>query len=457
MQISLMKEAFQVSITDFRAAIAIFETNSMDAKDWRSDEKAEGYRKLKGGDLPTMMQWRRMRHQRPWHSKIRIPMDDDSGEDTDFYHFECHDLDCLIVVVRILMTLGFEPELGYATTAVMICANHDFGWDRPSDYLVKGMLAKKLFPEELKDTSITDNINALLPKMTFENLLKHPGIDRVLFGHPYFHLQSTQLIVINPEVSTSFEIRETPPADMTDVSQINWDGIKDLGETVSEQAQYIDHAAENGTRVHRRLCMIPLFIRVMFTPDKDHPRNFHDVLRFKLRAPYIKHYPDRFMEEMSDSTYRLRAVVKMDPRSPIKNPAEVRLYDNVGVMMPTDIQSDITYRSVIEEKNRLDSGWSLGDPNFKFMLFYLVWEGEENLPPLVPPVEYRHPHGIQPWDIPQRDDISGGLEDSQDQDSPNVKVPTTIVVGGAAARAVMIMNVAAVVVQEEDVGMTGDT
>ncbi|KAI1752148.1 hypothetical protein F4782DRAFT_530758 [Xylaria castorea] len=151
----------------------------MASEDWKSDEKGEGYEKLMDGVLSDMMQFQRLQYQRPWHSKIRISIKGDNDRGARFYQFEWHDLDCLIVVLRMLISIGFDPEPEYATAAVMTCANHDFGWDRPADYLVKGMLAQKLFPEELKDPDIIDDINVrLLPKMTFESLLKHPGIDK---------------------------------------------------------------------------------------------------------------------------------------------------------------------------------------------------------------------------------------------------------------------------------------
>ncbi|KAI1752147.1 hypothetical protein F4782DRAFT_530757 [Xylaria castorea] len=202
---------------------------------------------------------------------------------------------------------------------------------------------------------------------------------------------------------------------MTDVSQVNWDGVKDLGETVSEQGHYRDGAAENGTKIHRRFCAIPLFIRVMFTPDKDHRRTFDDVQRFTVRAPSVGGSPEDWMEVLSNSTYLLRAIVKMDPQNPIENPAEVRLYDVNAVMTLADIRSKVKYRPVMGEKNRQDSEWSLGDPNLKFMLFYCVWEGDEYPTPLVPPVEYRPPRRIDHWEFPQRDldIVSSSAGDSQ--------------------------------------------
>ncbi|KAH8157305.1 hypothetical protein CIB48_g10946 [Xylaria polymorpha] len=287
----------------------------------------------------------------------------------------------------------------------MTCANHDFGWDRRADYLAKGMLAQKLFPKELNDPKFIDDISALRPKMTFENLLKHPGIDKVLFASRYFILQSEQLVLWNPaRPGRRVEsVRNDSLADMTNVSQVNWDGIKTLGETVSEQAYYTDATAGNGTKVYRRFCTVPSFIRVMFTPDKDHPRSFDDVQRFTLRAPTYKHCSGGIVEEyMTEDTYILRGIVKMDPKNPIENPAEVRVYDNNAVMMPPTQHSANKYMYMTEEKNWVDTKWRVGDPNLKFMLFYNVWEGEGYPAPLVPPEEYRSPRRIQPWDIPKR-------------------------------------------------------
>ncbi|KAI0187820.1 hypothetical protein EV127DRAFT_471581 [Xylaria flabelliformis] len=467
MEISLMKEALKVSLTgDYKTAIAIFERNSTNAskneepigdietitenakvmnpaaskvlpppkpdstsaeavsrphpksanttaEDWKSNEKIKGYVRL-AGNLDGLVKLRCFQYQRPWHSKIRLPTEEDLFEGPDFYHFECHDLDCLIVVLRMLMSLDFAPKPEYATAAVMTCASHHFGMDRPADYQVKGMLAQKLFPE-LKNLNIANSINDLLPKMTFENLLKHPGIDKVIFGSPYFLLQHPQLVVINPALVTHIEsVRDISSVDDMIVNQVNWDGCRDLSEVASEQSSYINLAAENGTKIHRRYCAIPLFVRVMFTPDKDHPRSFGDVQRFTLRAPSIKRLPHKVMEVLSDSTYLLRAVVKMDPQNPIKNPAEVRLYDVNAVMMLGDLRCHDVYRSVVEHKHRPDSGWKLGDPNFKFMLFYNVWEGEEYPTPLVTPMEYRPPDPIRSYELPQRNKFEDSAEDSDD-------------------------------------------
>ncbi|KAI0865030.1 hypothetical protein F4860DRAFT_510186 [Xylaria cubensis] len=409
MEISLMREALEVSLTDIKAAIAIFGRNSTDAsmtgskepvgdikpitenakvmnletskvlpppkpdstpaeavskqppksvnmtsEDWKSNEKVGCYVRF-AENLDGLTKLRRLQYQRPWHSKIRLPTEEDRSKGPEFYHFECHDLDCLIVVLRMLMSLDFTPKPEYATAAVMTCASHNFGMDRPADYQVKGMLAQKLFPE-LKNSNIANSINEPLPKMTFENLLKHPGIDKVIFGSPYFLLQHPVVVVINPALVTHIEsVRDISSVDDMIVNQVNWDGCRDLSEVASEQSSYINLAAENGTKIHRRYCAIPLFVRVMFTPDKDHPRSFGDVQRFTLRAPSIKRLPHKVMEVLSDSTYLLRAVVKMDPQDPIKNPAEVRLYDVNAVMMLGDLRCHDVYRSVVEHKHRPDS------------------------------------------------------------------------------------------------------
>ncbi|KAI1740379.1 hypothetical protein F4680DRAFT_465788 [Xylaria scruposa] len=373
----------------------------MASEDWNSDDRVESHMRLTGNHS-DLMKLRVFQYQRPWHSKIRLPIEEDRFEDPDFCHFECHDLDCVIIILRMLLCLEFTPEPEYATSAVMTCALHDFGWDRPADYQVKGMLAQKLFPE-LKDKKTLDNISDLLPKMTFESLLKHPGIDKVIFRSRWFLLQTPQLVVISPTLLTEIEsIRDIRSDEKLIVNQVNWDGRKELGEVASEQGSYLNLAAENGTKIHRRFCGVPLLLRVMFTPDKDHPRGFDDVQRFTLRAPSIKQLPHTTMEVLSDSTYLLRAVVKIDPKNPVENPAEVRLYDVNAVMMLADRVCYDRYRDVMQHKNRPDSGWRLGDPNFKFMLFYNVWEGEEYPTPLVPPKEYRPPDPVHPWEIPQR-------------------------------------------------------
>ncbi|KAI3322734.1 hypothetical protein HD806DRAFT_535918 [Xylariaceae sp. AK1471] len=372
-----------------------------------------------------------LQYQRPWHSKIRLPTRaDDEDEDPDLCHLESHDLDCLIVALRMLMSLGFKAEAHYRRSALMMCALHDFGRLRQSDYRVKGMLVQKLFPDDLND------LDVLRSKLTFENLLKHPGVDKVIFGCRLFGLQDHQLCISDtaPNLrNKAQEIRRSSYEDMTDLNEVKWDGIKPLGESVRDQSYTLDLRADGGTRVHRRFCTVPMFVRVMYTPDEDHPRSFDHVQRFKLIAPRTE--PDEglgFVCVPSNSTYILRAIVKMDPRDPIGNPAEVRLYDfNANMMLPERMSRN-SERDSVEHKIRPDTKWKMGDPKFKFLLFYSRWDPPTGISRSTPPparkasAQYRSPSPVHHF-YRARTPPSPSLIDSRistSNDPPSSSIPS---------------------------------
>ncbi|KAI1275394.1 hypothetical protein F5Y07DRAFT_400392 [Xylaria sp. FL0933] len=356
----------------------------METDDWKSNEKSEGYSDLMWEQRHMPMRIiKSLQHQRPWNSKIRLPQEADTTNGADFCHLESHDLDCLLVLIRMLMSLGFCPQDKYRRTAIMRCAGHDFGWDRRSDYLAKGMLVQKLFPESL------DNMDSLRSKLTFENLLRHPGVDKVIFACRAFSLKNPQLFISDPDPRQSAHIESIKPSsyeDMTNENEVKWDGIKTLEQTIAGQSYDLDLRAENKTKISRRFCTVPDFIRVMFTPGEGRPRSFDDVRRFQLKSPTIQYGGNGMVREvMSNSTYILHAVVKMDPEHPIWNPAEVRLYDVGAKMILPERQCNNDHRDLIGQKIRPDSKWKLGDPKFKFMLFYSRWDSpNDELPPNKP-------------------------------------------------------------------------
>ncbi|KAI3335402.1 hypothetical protein F4824DRAFT_511044 [Ustulina deusta] len=282
----------------------------------------------------------------------------------------------------------------------MACVRHEFGQDRQADYQVKGMLVSKLFPDDL------DNMQVLRSRLTFENLLKHPGVKEVVFACPSFALKDRLLMISGRgELSRGIEsIQESSYEDMVDENEVKWDGIKDLGQTVTDQSYDRDLEAENGTKLYRRYCLLPKFIRVAFTPDKDHPRNFDHVLRFQLKAPTLQREDGMFQEVMSDSTYLLCAVVKVDPKDPIGNPAEIRVYDAEGKMIKPILPSNNNQRDAIDRKFKPDSRWTTGDPQFKFILFYrkcTAREDEVHFPIQVSPAEYRSPSPVYHFYLPK--------------------------------------------------------
>ncbi|KAI1346096.1 hypothetical protein F5Y01DRAFT_308517 [Xylaria sp. FL0043] len=349
-----------------------------------------------------------LQRQRPWHSKIRLPGEADKEQDDDFCHLESYDLDCVLIVVRMLHSLDLPRNTKYTRSSLLKCVEHNFGWDRRADYQAKGMLVSKLFPDDLGD------LRVLRSKLTFENLMKHPGIDKVLFGCEAFALKDPQLLIYHsaPAASSLIESIELGSyEDMTDMNEVKWNGIKTLGETVAEQSFEVGSRGGDGTKTApkttRRYCTVPMFIRVAFEPDKDHPRNFNDVRQFRLVAPtlhYEKDQPAR--ETTSDSPYMLCAIVKIDPSNPIDNPAEVRVYDFNAKMILPETASNVDHRDVIERKIKPDSKWTVGDPRFKFMLFYrkLTLVNEAGSLAQESALEYRSPSPVHSFYLPRSGD-----------------------------------------------------
>ncbi|KAI0967783.1 hypothetical protein F4678DRAFT_465041 [Xylaria arbuscula] len=359
----------------------------MDQETWRSQETGEGFKSVVAKYTHAPHEAiRRLKLEWPWHSKIRLPFEANYNQEEDFYHLESHDLDCLIIVVRTSLALGFWPSSSPST--ILKCAEHNFGIDKRSDYEAKGMLVSKLFPDDLGD------VQALRSKLTFESLLKHPGIDKIIFASEAFALKSRHIFISDrpAEVLDLRGMKEGPSEIMTHEHEIKWNGIKTLEQAVGEQSYDFDPEAENGTKTSERFCLVPQFIRVKFTPHKDHLRRFDDVRMFQLKVPTLRQEDGMIKKHMSDSTYRLYAVVKLDPQSPMKNPAEVRVYDTAARMMLPNAINKYGQGPVI----RQDTQWSVGDPSFEFMLFYHKSYSDEeqraNLQDVPYAAEYRTPY-----------------------------------------------------------------
>lgn len=72
------------SAQNHKAAFCV--NDRLNTEDWKSDEKSEGYNKLVRGVLPDMVALQRIYFQRPWHSKIRLPIEADNEKGEEFYH-----------------------------------------------------------------------------------------------------------------------------------------------------------------------------------------------------------------------------------------------------------------------------------------------------------------------------------------------------------------------------------
>ncbi|KAK5636921.1 hypothetical protein RRF57_012633 [Xylaria bambusicola] len=342
------------------------------AEPWKNTEWCEGYSSLKRAELAALPHEivERLQYQRPWHSKILLPSDVEEREDNLDY-LESHDLDCLIILFRMLIGLGFSQES--IKNVIVTCAMHDFGYDRHADYKVKGMLVSRLFPEYVDDKQM------LQSKLTFQNLLQHIAVRKLILSAPCFELKDRRLLISDLKDPYRFESTDIcSREDLIDTNEVKWDGISTLGQAVADQSFDCDPRAKNGTKVSRRYCTLPLFIRVMFTPDKDHMKRFEDVQHFQLKARCIEIGNRRIKEFTSDTRYHLQAVVKLDPRNTSPNSAEIRLYDLNGRMLVPRLESNIDHRDLVGQKIRPDSMWSAGDPSFNFILFYRKWSSLED-------------------------------------------------------------------------------
>lgn len=169
-----------------------FTSTNMAAEPWKDDEKSSGYsglicnqRHLPRSTIKTLQE------QRPWRSTIRF-----TKKRKDFYDVHSYNIDCLLVVVRMLMSLGLRPKPKYRQTAIMTCTAHDFGWDRHADFRAKGILVQKLFPE-LLDCVQRDSV-AVWPKPSIENLMNHPGVYGFIFAYRDFRFRYYQLPINAP-------------------------------------------------------------------------------------------------------------------------------------------------------------------------------------------------------------------------------------------------------------------
>ncbi|KAI0509647.1 hypothetical protein F5B22DRAFT_320926 [Xylaria bambusicola] len=371
------------------------------AEPWENTELCEGYVSLKRPEIaayPAAMIGR-LRCQRPWHGKILLPSEVKEPREENPDYLESDDLDCLIILFRMLTGSNFSQA--NIKNVLVTCAMHDFGYDRHADYQVKGMLVSRLFPEYLHDKQI------LQSKLTFQNLFQHEAVRKLILAAPCFELKDRRLLLSDVNTPSSFDEMEIcPREDLIDTQEVKWDGISTLEQAVSEQSFYCDPKAKNGTMIARRYCTLPLFIRVMFTPDKDHPRRFKDVQRFQLKTEYIQTTDDCSMKVvMSDIRYHLFMVVKLDPRNISPNSAEIRVYDIGGQMLVPRLESKIDHRDLVGEKLKPDSMWSVGDPSLNFMLFYKKWSPlpEERHRARYCLAEHRPLSPIRPGELPGRE------------------------------------------------------
>ncbi|KAI0967786.1 hypothetical protein F4678DRAFT_482817 [Xylaria arbuscula] len=379
----------------------------MSLQAWKCIQKSEGYVSLttEGQDKLSLV-LHSLKRQRPWHSKIRLPLETDEVEGPDFCHVESHDVDCVLILLRMLISLGLPQNQIHNRNSLTLIAKHNFGWDRRSDYMAKGMLVSKLFP------GLLDKIDDLRSELTFDKLMKHPGIGHIIFTVPEFCLKDPQLITYDSESEPEPYIESIETCslvDMVDENEVKWDGLKPLGQAVADQSYY-ENRAPNSTKFSRRYCTVPNFIRVTFKPHLSSQRHFGDVQRFKLTTKAIQYEDDETSREIvSNSTYTLCAAVKMDPKDPIGNPAEIRVYRFDGKMTLPAIESETSHRDVIGRKLRQDSEWKVGDTRFDYMMFYCKCSDVDLIPPdslqeyrpLLPIPDYCFPHLMMPESKPQ--------------------------------------------------------
>ncbi|KAJ3580462.1 hypothetical protein NPX13_g116 [Xylaria arbuscula] len=213
-----------------------------------------------------------------------------------------------------------------------------------------------------------------------------------------------------------------------DRSEVQWDGTTSLGQVVSDKSFEWDWEAKNGTNISRRYCALPLVIRVAFTPRQGHRKGFEEIQRFTLKTPQIRKREGEVEEYESETLYHLHVVVKLDPTNPVPNPAEVRTYHIDGKMIKPTLVSKTKHRVDFDKKIRADSEWSVGDPSFKFILFYMKWtplRDEHVTLSYDSLAEYRPPSPLDPARLPApvrpKESIKPSKGDSDDQDTSEEK------------------------------------
>ncbi|KAJ3580450.1 hypothetical protein NPX13_g108 [Xylaria arbuscula] len=367
---------------------------------WESTEECESYSHiLRGHEAIPSACHARLQHQRPWHSKIVLPAEPNQEQGQNVSGLlESYDLDCLIVLVRYLISQGLT--VSSLDNALLTCAMHDFGYVSQANYRVKGMLVSKLFPDHIED------IQFLQSQLTFENLLNHPAVKHLIQGSVLFALRDIRLLISDPSNPTGVETIEVCKfEDLMDGNEVRWDGTMPIGQTVAEQAYNLDRRAKNGTKYARRYCALPDFIRVTFTPREDHPRRFEDVQQFQLNAQIMQDDGPMTKEVTSDVRYDLSVVIKLDPREASQNLAEIRVYHANGKMVRPAFESRLDRRAIAGQKLKPDTKWMVGDPSLKFMMFYTKWDPPEDVPEEdlmthLSLAEYRSPSPVLAYHLP---------------------------------------------------------
>ncbi|KAI1772014.1 hypothetical protein F4818DRAFT_444641 [Hypoxylon cercidicola] len=339
------------------------EDSEMDAQDvlW-----CEGYKDIRVLTGPDWLQaGMLLRQQRPRHSGIKLLSRGQESESGGEPSFSCYDVDVLIVAVRMLLSMGFAAKGEHANSPILSCAWHNFGWNRNADYVAKGMLLSKLFPEDHEPSTLKG-------KLTIERLFDHPEIKAAIFSSPDFALRETEEFVGPRDASIVEELNAV--AHDPDSSHVHWDGSCDIGRAASRQAGSIQLEVVNEDRVHVRYSGRPRFIRVTYVPATRTSPRFEDLKRFKLTAPCLirPEVGETGQVEDGNDTYCLSIVVRVGREAAQSTvvDTDIRLYDGEGDPIHGDRECLAEFRPLWNTKLRPQESWTVGTKGYRYILFY---------------------------------------------------------------------------------------
>ncbi|KAI1464379.1 uncharacterized protein F4812DRAFT_468019 [Daldinia caldariorum] len=286
----------------------------------------------------------RLQKEIPWHSGVKLP---------DGHEVSCYNVDILIMLVRLLLSLGFVPEDGKRNYGAIIAACHSFGKSREDDYEAKGRFVTNLFPRESDHPK-------MLSKLTMHEIFERPEVKRFIFNNVSFVLVNRVEYTVD---ANCMEIRDASiVAHDLDSNNVYWDGASDLGEAVSRQAGAQAHDPDDPNLVRYRFSGRPKLIRVTYTPEAD-------------KAPGFEQTHGGSKTVNGNDTYALRVVVKATSpegsggRDEASN--DIRIYAAVGEDIETNTVWDPEISYEEEKRNRRQvEPWNLGQKGYQYTLIY---------------------------------------------------------------------------------------
>ncbi|RYP17954.1 hypothetical protein DL765_004173 [Monosporascus sp. GIB2] len=329
-----------------------------------------------------------MQQQRPWHSIIRLPPQvssrgHDKGDaprtqDAEPVEIRNYAVDVLIILIRVLLSVGFYVGPEDRQSPLIVCANHNFGWDPTPDFEAKGMLLAALYPDWDAERFKSEHIS-------LSALLGHEEVRKVIFGSMLFWLVHPQELIFDdrwPEVVTG--VRELSRDEIVAKSEVVWDGRRPLSTSLVESIFPDSRKPQGKPAVYSAL---PDFIRVRLRPSAiaDHT-SFERLIRLHVELPIVVAGPDGSnTNDWARPIYTLRAIVRFarDEANSASEP-DIRLYDIEGDPITITKRCDLSCEALADKKLKPYRKWVVGEPDFQYLLAYSRIDGPRNPSPPPP-------------------------------------------------------------------------